>query len=120
MNPGNYFDSVQENRTQAMQTLRKMILNVFPGALEDMHYKLPTYTYNEFRMCAIASQKNYMALYIMNYDLLAHFTDELAHLNCGKSCIRFKELNQSTLILFEKILVYIRDNVSSSVFYKRD
>lgn len=120
MNAQAYFSSVQHDRKEAMDNLRSMILEVLPNAVESMDYKLPTYTYNKFRMCAIASQKNYMALYVMNYDLLKHFEAELGYLNCGKSCIRFKELDIKTIDLLKRILIYIRDNIALSEFYKSE
>ena len=72
-----------------MDALRQTILEVFPGVVENMDYKLPTYSIKNTRVCAIASQKNYRALYVMNYDLLGHFNEELQRFNWGRSCIRF-------------------------------
>ena len=114
-----YFEAVTAERIDAMTILRNTIFEVFPNAIENMDYKLPTYKNNGLKVCAIASQKNYMALYIMNYDLLDHFKEELSSLNCGKSCIRFKELDSETQLLFRKILIYIKENITKSQFYKR-
>lgn len=113
-----YFDSIPEERKEDMNSLQNMIFEVLGDCVEDMAYKLPTYSKNGLKICAIASQKNYMALYIMNYDLLDHFKNELVSFNCGKSCIRFKKLNKKNLELFRNILTYIKENISKSEFYK--
>ena len=113
-----YFNSIRTDRLDAMLALQKLIIEVFPNVVEDMVHKLPTYSFNNLKICAIASQKNYMSLYIMNYDLLENFKEELSAFNCGKSCLRFKKLDEKTLLLFKKILVYIKKNISNSEFYK--
>lgn len=114
-----YYQSIPKDRAEQLQELRKVIDTVFPNVVEDMSYNLPTFSYNNFKMCAIASQKNYMALYVMNYDLLAHFKVELKNFNCGKSCIRFKKLDDGTLYLLKKILFFLKENIKNSQFYKR-
>lgn len=118
MTVDDYFKSIPLERAEHLQVLKKIIVKVFPNVVEDMTYNLPTFTYNNFKMCAIANQKNYMALYIMNYDLLVHFKEELKDFNCGKSCIRFKKLDEKSIYLFEKILFFLKENIKNSHFYK--
>ena len=47
-------------------------------------------------LCAFASQKRYMSLYVEPRILDRHRT-ELQDLNLGKSCIRFKSIDQLPL-----------------------
>ena len=54
-------------------------------------------------MCAFASQKQYMSLY-MDVDLVKEHADELSHLNVGKSCIRFTKIDNLPLDTVEQIL----------------
>lgn len=112
-----YFKTISKDRVEAMEILQQLIKEIFPTAIEDMNYKLPTYSFNGLKICAIASQKNYMSLYIMNYDLLDNFKEELNSFNCGKSCIRFKKLDTETIKLFKEILIYIKENIKNSQFY---
>lgn len=119
MTADQYFKALDGDRKADMELLRALIKKAFPEVIEDMSYKLPTYSVNGLRICAIANQKHYIALYIMNYDLLAKFKNELTSFNCGKSCIRFKELNTNTYDLFDNILRYILENIKSSEFYKK-
>lgn len=55
-------------------------------------------------LCALASQKNYMALYLGEGDILKNYKTKLGRVNCGKCCIRFKGLNDLNLNVVESIL----------------
>ena len=54
----------------------------------------------------------------MNYDLLDNFKEKLNAFNCVKSCITFKKMDEKTVLLFKKILNYIKKNIATSEFYK--
>ena len=84
---------------------------------ETLDYKMPTYFINGQCICAYASQKSHMALYIMPYDLLEPFGEELKKYNMGKSCIRFKKMSESDLALFSRILKYCKKEYPNSSFY---
>lgn len=104
MNTKEYFSNLTEDRKKPLKQLRKMIKETFPGIKETMDYKMPTYVLDGQTICAVASQKNHMALYVMSYDSLKKFEEELKPFDCGKSCIRFKKLDSDTLRLFQHIL----------------
>lgn len=56
----------------------------------------------------------------MPHDLMnKEFGEELKAYNCGKSCIRFKQLKEDTLPLFERILDYCGKHYPDSEFYGR-
>jgi hypothetical protein len=116
--PKEYMEALPENRKVAMSELRKVILKNLPkGYKETMGYGMlnfvvPLSTYPAGYHCdpklplgfmAIASQKNFIALYHMGIyadaKLLKWFVDEYpkhskAKLDMGKSCIRFKKTDQ--------------------------
>ncbi len=114
-----YFNQVPDNRREMLRDIRAIIFELFPGIEENMDYQLPTYIHNGQTLCALASQKNYMALYIMPYDLLEEFKDDLRAFNCAKSCIRFQELREGTLDLFRRILDYTGNYYPQSRYYGR-
>ncbi len=60
-------------------------------------------------MCALASQKQYMSLY-MDTSLVEKYRQELAGLDVGKSCIRFKRLEDLPLETVRRILVETVEN----------
>lgn len=113
-----YFQQLPPDRLDAMMRLRAVILENLPdGFQEQLQYKMPGWVvphslYPDGYHCnpkdplpfaSIASQKNFVALYHMglyaNEELLAWFREEYAKrvptkLDMGKSCIRFKKLEQ--------------------------
>ena len=70
---------------------------------ETMQYRMPTFELNEV-VCALASQKHYISLY-MDVDLVEEHRAELAHLDVGKSCIRFKKIEDLPMDTVRQILV---------------
>jgi uncharacterized protein YdhG (YjbR/CyaY superfamily) len=115
--PREYLDSLPNERKKTLSRLRSVIRKNIPkGFAETMSYGMIGYVvphslYPAGYHCdpkqpvpfiCIASQKNYVALYHMglygNKQLLKWFTTEYAKrstskLDMGKSCIRFKKLD---------------------------
>lgn len=116
-NPNEYINQLPEDRRKAMLTLRETIINNLPdGFAETMSYGMISYViphsiYKPGYHCnpkepvpfiSIASQKNFIALYHMGIysypELLAWFVQEYpkyvnTKLDMGKSCIRFKKMD---------------------------
>ncbi len=74
-----------------------------PEAEESMDYGMATYIRGKHTLAALASQKNYMSLYV-DVDVLAEHRSELGKLNCGKSCIRFRKLDDLPMNMVRTIL----------------
>ena len=98
-----YLAGLNENRREALTALRKLILETVPGVQESMHYRMPTYDLGELGVCAMASQKQYISLYLDPPHVEAHRA-EFADLNVGKSCVRFRRLGQLPLDTVRTIL----------------
>ncbi len=98
-----YLEQLDPERRPALAQVRSLILETVPEAVESMKYKMPTYNYRDAVLCAFASQKHYMSLYVEPRNLDRHRT-ELQHLDLGKSCIRFASLEQLSLELVRAIL----------------
>lgn len=116
--PKEYLDQLPEDRKQAMIKLRKTILDNIPGGFEEtiiygmIGYVVPHSIYPDGYHCDtklplpfinIASQKNFIALYHMGIyadpELKEWFEKEYSKhcktkLDMGKSCIRFKKVDQ--------------------------
>ena len=88
---GAYLKGVDAARRDDFAELRKLVRRVLPKAKETMSYRMPTYELGA-PVCAIAAQKQYLALYVCETDALDDFRGDFAHLNVGKGCIRFKRL----------------------------
>ena len=102
-----YYGSLPGERRDALLAIRKLIRRTWPAATEDMAYGMPTFHLDGSPLFAIASQKHFMALYIMPYDLLDAFKNDLKVYDRGKSCIRFKRLEAPTFDLFDRIIKYV-------------
>ena len=116
--PQEYVDSLPEDRKIAIEKLRKTIISNLPeGFIEEMSYGMlgyivPHSIYPKGYHCKpnlplpfinIASQKNFIAFYHMgiyvNSELLNWFVLEYSKLikskiDMGKSCIRFKKMDE--------------------------
>ena len=112
-----YLDSLPPDRRAALEAVRAVIrANLPPGYQEGMQYGMIGYyvplerypvTYNKqpLSYAALASQKNYMALYLMcvygSETLRQQFEADFARagkrLSIGKSCVRFKRLDDLPL-----------------------
>jgi hypothetical protein len=112
-----YLASLPEDRRQAIQSVREVVLANLPNGFEEgmdfgmvcYYVPLETYpnTYNKHPLgyVALASQKNYMSLYLMNCygEGEASFRAEWAKtgkkLDMGKACVRFKKVDDLALDL---------------------
>ena len=127
-NVTDYLKELPEDRKIPMNKLREIIIGNLPnGFVEQMSYGMigyvvPHSTYPKGYHCDpklplpfinLASQKNFIALYHMgiyaNPDLLEWFVDEFLKysnqkLDMGKSCIRFKKIEQIPFNLIAELM----------------
>jgi uncharacterized protein YdhG (YjbR/CyaY superfamily) len=82
-------------RHTALEAVRAPKLGVAPVAEETMRYRRPTYKVGGV-LCSLASQKHYMSLF-MDTRVVEKHRGELRGLSVGKSCIRFKRLEDLPL-----------------------
>jgi hypothetical protein len=108
-----YLDELPENQRAVVSRVRQLILENLPeGYQETMNWGMITYaiplerypnTYNKQPLgyIALAAQKNYYALYLMgcysdsetDLKLREGFQQAGKRLDMGKSCLRFKKLD---------------------------
>lgn len=112
-----YLQELPRERREALQAVRKVVLDNLPaGYVETMNWGVITYeiplerypdTYNKrpLMYAALASQKNHMSLYLMcvysHKESRIRFEERFKasgkKLNMGKSCVRFKRLEDLPL-----------------------
>ena len=92
-----YLKKQPEETREALSTLRRMIREAAPGAREAMGHGMATWSAGHRMLFAVAKQKNYLALYICDTPLVAKHRARLGAVDCGKSCIRFKHLDDLDL-----------------------
>ncbi len=119
-----YLAELPDERRGEVSKVRKIILDHLPDGYEEvMQYGMISYvvplskfpdTYNKQAMtiASLASQKNYISLYLMavygDKELEAWFKEEYQKsrkkLNMGKSCLRFKKVEDIPLDLIGKVI----------------
>jgi uncharacterized protein YdhG (YjbR/CyaY superfamily) len=98
-----YIEKQSAERQIALRQIRTLILDTVPDSRETMRYRMPTYELDQV-VCAFASQKNYISLY-MDVGLVKAHANELGHLDVGKSCIRFKKIEALPMDTVRQILI---------------
>jgi hypothetical protein len=117
--PEEYIESLPEDRREAVRTVRDVILRNLPAGYEEgMAYGMIAYyvplerfadTYNgqPLGLAALASHKNHISLYLNSVygdrDTEGWFRERFAasgkRLDMGKSCVRFRRLEELPLDL---------------------
>lgn len=110
-NADDYIESLEGDRKEAIATLHKKIKQVIPGEEIKMwgkiigygtyHYKYQSGREGDWMSVGLTSGVQYMSLYICagkNGEYLAEANKEkLGKVSVGKSCIRFKKLEDLNL-----------------------
>ena len=107
-----YLEGLEPNRREALSELRALVLDMVPDAIETMKYRMPTYEYQGGVLCAFASQKRYMSLY-MDTGFVEENRADMDGLRVGKSCIRFRRLDKLPLETVRTMLRETQRNMES-------
>lgn len=100
-----YIAELSPERRAALEKLRKLCKKCLKGHQESMDYGMPVYKLNGVADVSFASQKQYIALYILKKEVLDEFRSRLGKLNVGKGCIRFTKPDQIDFGLVEEMLI---------------
>jgi uncharacterized protein YdhG (YjbR/CyaY superfamily) len=84
-----YLAAVPDDRKPVVETLHRLIVDLYPEVSVDMQYKMPTYHVGE-AWVALANQKRYVSLYTCGYHHIADFKQKHPNTKTGKGCINFK------------------------------
>lgn len=98
-----YLAELPADRQTALTKVRSLIKKSVPAAKESMQHGMAAYELNGL-LCAVASQKNHMALYVGEADVVDAHRNALGKLNSGKGCIRFGKLDELPLDAISQIL----------------
>jgi uncharacterized protein YdhG (YjbR/CyaY superfamily) len=89
-----YIAAAPEERRDALRLLRRLCREELTGFEEAMRYGMPGYLRDGRVEVGFASQKHYLALYILREAVMQAHARRLAGLSHGKSCIRFRRAEQ--------------------------
>ena len=98
-----YLDELAPERRAIVARLRALVRSVAPDAAESMRYGMPTYDLGGV-LYAVASQKQYLSVYVADTALVATYADRLGKVSLSKRCIRFRSLEQVNLSALEELM----------------
>ena len=99
-----YIAEVPADRKAAIEKLRELCHQHFPGTTEGIDYGMPVYKTGDKMEVAFASQKQYIALYGMGQTLIEEFKPQLKGATFGKGCIRFKNPAALDFIVIDALM----------------
>ena len=119
-----YLNELPDDRKEAISIVRQTILENLPEGYDEvmnwgmMTYEVPLETYpntyngKPLMYAALASQKNHMAVYLMGCYMVPEVRNEFEkaykksgkRFDAGKSCIRFKKIDDLPLDLLGKTI----------------
>lgn len=119
--PEEYISMLNDERRQIIEALDKLIKDTTPKLKRWFAYNMLGYgefPYIDYKgnsgkwpVVALASQKNYISLYVCAIDqndetqyIAEKYESELGKVSVGKSCIRFKKLEDLDLDVVKKVL----------------
>jgi hypothetical protein len=132
--PDEYIDLVQDPERKAeIIKLDKLIMKAVPSldrfiiagmiGYGKFHYKSKSGREGDWSMIALASQKNYISVYVCGTDgekyVAEDYKSKLPKANIGKSCIRFKRTSDVDLDILEEVIkkgVQVMKDGKSSVY----
>ena len=99
-----YLLGLPSGQRKALRALRDIVHQTVPGVAETMDYLMPTFRSGDHIVCSLASQKHHMSLYICGDEVLEPFREELAGLDCGSACVRFRSGDEFNPELAKRII----------------
>ena len=99
-----YIAEADVGRRPALQRLRSLCREMLGGYEERMAYGMPACARGGANEIAFASQKQYIAFYVAKAEVMRAHADELAGLDHGKGCIRFRHPSRIDIELVRRLL----------------
>jgi hypothetical protein len=123
-NREDYIDALSPERKDIILSLDKLIQKTVPSLKPYFAYNMLGYGAFDYRnykkeiikwpVISLASQKNYISLYVCavvdGKYLAEKYKNQLGKVSVGKSCIRFKSLEDLNLDVVKKLLVEAAKN----------
>jgi len=87
--PAEYLAQVRGEQRRVLERIRRIIREVAPHIPEEIEYGMLGYP----GLANLGAQKHHVALYVMP-EVLARHRGAFDGVDCGKSCLRFRRLDQ--------------------------
>lgn len=119
-----YIQSIEEPRRSEVIELDKLITQSAPTlrahfasnmlGYGSFHYKSRSGREGDWPVIALASQKNYISVYVCSVKdgkyIASEYTKKLGKVSVGKSCIRFKKLEDVNLNVLKQVILEAAKN----------
>lgn len=102
--PAAYLADLEGEQARLVERIRGIVLEVAPEVEEGLRYGMLDYP----GLCNLAAQKHYVALYVAP-EVLKRHKSAFPKVDCGKSCLRFKKLDQAAPERVRSLLIDVRD-----------
>ncbi len=113
-----YWDGLPEERREMLVKLHNLVIKAAPELQPNFLYNMPGYGSFEYKnykgeiinwpTIAIASQKNYVSVYVCSLEkgkyLAEIYKERLGKVSVGKSCIRFAKLGDVKMAVLEEVI----------------
>jgi uncharacterized protein YdhG (YjbR/CyaY superfamily) len=101
-----YLKEVPAERQDALKQLRDLCRLTLTGFKESMDYGMPGYSRNGVVEVGFASQKNFIALYILRTDVMRshRYMLNIPGVTLGKGCIRYSKPEKIDFKVVERML----------------
>jgi uncharacterized protein YdhG (YjbR/CyaY superfamily) len=111
-NVTDYLQEVPAERKPALSRLRDLCRATLTGYAESMIYGLPSYARDGEVEVGFASQKHFIALYILKTDVMDAYRDSLKvkGVSLGKGCIRYSKPDKIDFQVVELMLKAILES----------
>jgi hypothetical protein len=116
--PADYIAALPEPRRQEIEELHSLIQKILPKLKPHIlagmigygtyHYRYRSGKEGDWSLILLASQKNYISIYVCSMEnetyLAEKYKDKLPKADIGKSCIRFKSIDDIDLSILTEII----------------
>jgi uncharacterized protein YdhG (YjbR/CyaY superfamily) len=106
--PAAYLKELADDEREIVERIRRLIHEIEPKMVEGMQYGMLDFP----GLANLAAQKNYVALYVVP-EVLARHKKHFPGVDAGKSCLRFKRIEQADPERIKALLNDVRDHRKS-------
>ena len=100
-----YLAAQPDEWRESLDTLRSLCVQHLPGYTEVMKYGMPGYRRHDEVEVGFAKQANYLSLYVLKQPVLDGHREQLAGLDVGKGCIRYRRPAQIDWAVVSALLI---------------
>lgn len=112
-----YLAALPEERRERGEAIHRLVRKLFPKAVCDFSYRMPTYHVGE-QFFAWKSQKNYLSVYTCSAERIAAFSKKHPDIPSGVGCLNFR--NRDPFPLRDLTTLVMNALSPSSTILKRE